>query len=69
MIAAKMYELADVLNLPKGVILLNVYHKVDYKLPTELMVPLLNLSTSDMFLQKNTNMVSLKPIINGCRNS
>ena len=56
----KLYEYGDKLQLPKGVILPEVQHKFDHKMPLELQIQLLNTKERDVFIAKNTAIMTLQ---------
>ena len=56
----KLYECGQKLQLPKGVIPLEVHHKFSHKMPLELKIPLLNIKERDVFIAKNTAIMTLQ---------
>ena len=51
-------------QLPKGIIPLNVLHSINHKQPQELIIPILNIASTDVKLLKNTVLVSLTRVNN-----
>ena len=41
-------------KLPPGIIPLNITHNLNHKYPTELLIPLLNISNNEVKIPKNT---------------
>ena len=56
----KLYECGEKLQLPEGVITLEVQHKFNHKMPLELKIPLLNTNKRDVCITKNTTIVTLQ---------
>ena len=48
------------LQLPEGVILPEVQHKFDHKMPLELKIPLLNTNQREIFITKNMAIMTLQ---------
>ena len=48
------------LQLPEGVVASRVQHKLDDKMPLELKIPLLNTNKSDVYITKNTSIMTLQ---------
>ena len=49
-------------QLPSGIIPLNITHKLNHQHPTELLIPLLNISNKEVKIPKNTILGSINPI-------
>ena len=56
----KLYECGEKLQLPEGVIPLEAQHKLRHKMPVELKIPLLNTNDRDVFITKNTAIMTLQ---------
>ena len=56
----KLYECGEKLQLPEDVILPEVQHKFDHKMLLELKIPLLNTNERDVFIAKNTTIMTLQ---------
>ena len=56
----KLYECGEKLQLPKGVIALEIQHKFDHKIPLELKIPLLNTNKRDEYITRNTAIMTLQ---------
>ena len=56
----QLYECGERLQLPEGVVALQVQHKLDHKMPTELKIPLLNTNKRDVYITKNTAIMTLQ---------
>ena len=55
----KLYKCGERLQLPEGVIAPRVQHKLDHKMQLELQIPLLNTNKSDVYMSKNTSIMTL----------
>ena len=56
----KLYECGERLWLPGGVVAPQVQHKLDHKMPLELKIPLLNTNKRDVYITKNTAIMTLQ---------
>ena len=56
----KLYECGEKLQLPEGVIPPEVQHKFGHKMPLDLKIPLLNTKERDVFITKNTAIMTLQ---------
>ena len=56
----KLYECGEKLQLPEGVMALEVQHKFDHKMPLELKIPLPNTKKRDVCITKNTAIMTLQ---------
>ena len=59
-----MHEIQFDRKLPPGIIPLNVTHSLNHKHPSELLIPLLNISNKEVKIPKNTVLGSINPINN-----
>ena len=55
----KLYECVEKLQLPEGVIALEVQHKFGHKMPLELNIPLLNRNKRDVCITMNAAIMTL----------
>ena len=56
----KLYKCREKLQLPEGVIALEVQHQFGHKMPLELKIPLLNTNKRDMCITKTTAIMTLQ---------
>ena len=56
-----LYEVDSEFQLPEGIIPLDVLHKVDHKMPRELNIHRLNISSNSLSTNKNTLIGTLTP--------
>ena len=54
-----LYECGGGLQLPEGGVTPKVQHKLDHKMPLELKIPLLNTNKFDVYITKNTSIMTL----------
>ena len=59
-IHTKLYECGEKLQLPEGVIPPEVQHKFGHKMLLKLKIPLLNTKERDVFIAKNTAIMTLQ---------
>ena len=58
-----LYELnADTFQLPEGIILLDILHRVDHKTPQHLDIPILNVKNVQCSIGKNIPIASMCPV-------
>ena len=56
----KLYECCERLQLPEGVVAPQVQHRLDHTMPFELKIPLFNTNKSDLYITKNTSIMTLQ---------
>ena len=62
-ITTNLYEInADTFQLPEGIILLDVLHRVDHKTPQHLNIPVLNTNNVPWSIGKNTPFTTIHPV-------
>ena len=49
-------------KLPTGIIPLDITHNLNHKYPSELVIPLFNISNEEVKIPKNTMLGSINPI-------
>ena len=58
-----LYEMkADTFQLPEGIILLDVLHRIDHKTPQHLNIPVLNTNSVPCSIGKNMPIASMHPV-------
>ena len=56
-----LYEVYSKFQLPEGIIPLDILHRVNYKIPRELNIHIINTSCISMPINKNTHIGTLTP--------